>query len=198
MPDLQPKQLVLSSSSPRRSELLKQIGVNFIVRNPNVDESLIPEEAPEDYVERLALSKSKVGWAANCISLGADTIVCDGERMLGKPDCVEQGVDMLCALSGRTHQVHTGLAIFDGIQQKSMVVSSAVSFREILPAEAYAYWKTAEAEDKAGGYGIQGLGAIFCEKIEGSYTSIVGLPVYETEMLLRDFGVDTWAMRNNG
>jgi septum formation protein len=191
------KRLMLSSSSPRRAELLKQIGLDFLVSHPEVDETPIHGEAPDTYVARLALSKSKAGWSAGTVSLGADTIVVHEGKLLGKPTNADEGMWMLSCLSARTHQVLTGVALYDGTRSESVVVTSQVSFRSITPAEAQAYWQSGEPQDKAGGYGIQGLGAVFCEKIEGSYTAIVGLPVHETEILLRSFDLDTWAMRTN-
>ena len=116
---------------------------------------------------------------------------------MGKPANAEEGAWMLRRLSAQTHQVMTGVALYDGRRSESVVVMSKVSFRQITPVEAQAYWRSGEPKDKAGGYGIQGLGAVFCEKIEGSYTAIVGLPMYETENLLRSFEFDTWARRAN-
>tara|TARA_B110000977_G_C11026085_1_gene473212 strand:- start:536 stop:1132 length:597 start_codon:yes stop_codon:yes gene_type:complete len=191
------KQLMLSSSSPRRAELLKQIGLDFSVSHPEVDETPIRGEAPDIYVARLALSKAKVGWTDGFISLGADTIVVHEGKLLGKPTNADEGIWMLRSLSAQTHQVMTGVAVYDGVRNESVVVTSQVSFRSITPAEAQAYWQSGEPHDKAGGYAIQGLGAIFCDKIEGSYTAIVGLPVFETENLLRSFDIDTWTMRAN-
>jgi septum formation protein len=191
------QQLILSSSSPRRADLLKQIGLQFWVRKPEVDESPLQGEVSEHYVERLALSKSAAGWSAGYISLGADTIVALEGRLLSKPVNAEDGVHMLLSLSGRVHQVHTGVALFDGERSQSIVVTSQVSFCKISVAQAQAYWQSGEPKDKAGGYGIQGLGSVFCKKIEGSHTGIVGLPIHETEVLLRSFGLDTWAMRAN-
>ncbi|MEZ7819021.1 MAG: septum formation protein [Candidatus Azotimanducaceae bacterium] len=197
MADYPAKQLVLSSSSPRRADLLKQIGLEFSISHPQVDETPMQNEAPDAYVERLALSKSKAGWAEGFVSLGADTIVVHDGKLLGKPDSAAEGIWMLRCLSEQTHQVMTGVALYDGLHFESVVVTSDVSFRAISLEEAQAYWRSGEAKDKAGGYGIQGLGAVFCEKIAGSYTAIVGLPVFETEVLLQSFGIDTWAMRAN-
>lgn len=190
-------QLILSSSSPRRADLLKQMGLDFSVSSPDVDETALQGEAPDSYVARLALSKARAGWSSGAVSLGADTIVVHEGRLMGKPANAEEGAWMLRRLSAQTHQVMTGVALYDGRRSESVVVMSKVSFRQITPVEAQAYWRSGEPKDKAGGYGIQGLGAVFCEKIEGSYTAIVGLPMYETENLLRSFEFDTWAMRAN-
>lgn len=192
-----PMQLILSSSSPRRANLLKQMGLNFSVSAPDVDETPLQGEAPDAYVARLALSKSKAGWSAGAVALGADTIVVHEGKLMGKPADAEEGAWMLGCLSAQTHQVMTGVALYDGKRSDSVVVVSEVSFRKITAAEAHAYWLSGEPKDKAGGYGIQGLGGVFCEKIAGSYTAIVGLPVHETENLLRSFDIDTWAMRAN-
>lgn len=173
------------------------MGLDFSVSTPDVDESALQDEAPDSYVARLALSKSRAGWFAGAVSLGADTIVVHEGRMMGKPASAEEGVWMLRRLSAQTHQVMTGVALYDGKRSVSVVTISGVSFREITSAEAHAYWQSGEPKDKAGGYGIQGLGAVFCENIQGSYTGIVGLPVHETENLLQRFGIDTWAMRAN-
>ena len=195
--DYSPMQLILSSSSPRRADLLRQMGLEFSVSAPDVDETPVQGEAPETYVARLALSKSKAGWTRGAVALGADTIVVHEGRLMGKPADAEEGAWMLRCLSAQTHQVMTGVALYDGKRSESVVVVSEVSFRKITSAEAHAYWQSGEPKDKAGGYGIQGLGGVFCEKIAGSYTAIVGLPVHETENLLRSFDFDTWAMRAN-
>ena len=197
MHDNSPMQLILSSSSPRRADLLKQMGLDFSVSSPNVDETALQGEAPDTYVARLALSKAKAGWSAGAVSLGADTIVVHEGRLMGKPASAEEGAWMLRSLSAQTHQVMTGVALYDGQRSETVVVISKVSFRQITSVEAQAYWRSGEPKDKAGGYGIQGMGAVFCDKIEGSYTAIVGLPVHETENLLRSFEFDTWAMRAN-
>jgi septum formation protein len=132
------------------------------------------------------------------VALGSDTAVVLDDRVLGKPADRDEGVAMLLALSDRTHRVMTGVAACDGGRTESVCVVTAVRFRAIEPWEAEAYWRTGEGADKAGGYGIQGIGGIFAETIQGSYSAVVGLPLAETERLLRGFGIDTWRERTHG
>lgn len=198
--------LVLASRSPRRAELLRQIGLTFEVRAADVDEAVAVGESALDYVERLARQKAgavrALDPAARALVLGADTTVVLDGHILGKPVDVEDGVEMLLALSGRTHQVMTGIAVCGpgagGAGVVSECVVTDVRFRDIERWEARAYWDTGEAADKAGGYGIQGIGGIFVASIRGSYSAVVGLPVAETERLLRQCGMNTWRERTNG
>jgi len=187
--------IVLASGSPRRAELLAQIGLPFEVCVPDVDETPLPDELPEAYVERLAIIKAQKATAPDSVAIGADTTVVLDGRILAKPVDEGDAVAMLCALAGRAHRVLTGLAVTDGPRTESIVVSADVTFRELAPGEAVAYWRTGEAADKAGGYGIQGIGGIFAKSIQGSYSAVVGLPLCETENLLRAFGVETWKLR---
>jgi septum formation protein len=176
--------------------LLEQIGVPFTVRIAHVDESPRTGENPGDYVERLAVAKARAVAEPGLLTLGADTtVVVDGE-MLGKPADRGTALGMLQRLSGRTHQVVTGVAVTDTRRERSLRVTVDVSFREISSEEASAYWDTGEPVDKAGGYGIQGIGGIFAQSINGSYSAVVGLPLTETEALLREFGADTWRYRD--
>ena len=185
--------LVLASASPRRSALLAGIGVRFAVVPAHLDETLKPAERPRDYVARLALAKARA--VADAIGgalpvLGADTsVVCEG-RVLGKPACEAEAVAMLMALSGRTHQVLTAVALVRGATAAGVLVETAVTFRELSTAECRSYWRSGEPADKAGGYAIQGMGGIFVTRIEGSYSGVVGLPVAETYKLLSDFAID--------
>jgi len=188
--------VVLASASPRRAGLLQQIGVPFSVRIPQVDESLRPGEAPGEYVERLARDKAMAVAESGRVTLGADTtVVLDGE-ILGKPAGRQSAIDMLTRLSARTHQVVTGVAVTDGRVVRSLRVTTEVTFRSISAAEAGDYWDTGEPADKAGGYGIQGIGGIFAQSINGSYSAVVGLPLTETEALLCEFGARTWRTRD--
>lgn len=194
--------LVLASASPRRAELLRQIGLPFEVRAVDLDESVRPGESPADYVVRLAVAKVEaarasldLGDAAVC--LGADTAVVLDGRVLGKPAGREEGVAMLLALGGRAHSVLTGIAVSGPTGTRSRCVTTEVHFRPIERWEAEAYWETGEGADKAGGYGIQGIGGIFADSIRGSYSAVVGLPLAETEQLLRDSGLDTWRERTS-
>ena len=189
--------LVLASQSPRRAELLQQIGVEFEVVNVSVEECRAASETPEGYVARLAREKSAAG-AQACpgrVSLGADTIVVCEQRVLEKPAHREQCLEMLSFLSGKTHQVITAVALTLNNKQLQRTCVSKVSFREISSQEASEYWHSGEPADKAGAYGIQGLGAVFVRNIEGSYSGIVGLPLYETQALLQQFGVRYWKSR---
>jgi septum formation protein len=187
--------LILASRSPRRAELLRQIGLDFVVSVPDVDESRFPGEPPADYVVRLAREKAAAVAVAGAVSLGADTAVVLDHRVLGKPAGADEGVAMLLALSDRTHRVMTGVAACGDGRLEGLCVTTEVRFRAIDRAEAEAYWRTGEGADKAGGYGIQGIGGIFVEALLGSYSAVVGLPLWETERLLRSFGVNTWRER---
>jgi septum formation protein len=192
------RRLILASRSPRRAALLGQIGLAFEVAAADVDESWHAGEDPADYVVRLARAKAQAGHQAGAVTLGADTAVVLDGRVLGKPVDRAAGVAMLRALAGRIHQVMTGVAVCDDSRIDSCCVVTNVTFRPIDEREAEVYWDTAEGADKAGGYGIQGIGGIFVERIEGSYSSVVGLPLAETERLLRNFGVDIWHGRTHG
>lgn len=186
--------LVLASSSPRRRELLQQIGVEFDVRVCPVDETPLPAEDPQAYVRRLAIIKAQASVLADDQRpvLGADTtVVCDGQ-ILGKPENLADAQRILGMLSGRRHQVLTAIALVHGTSVLSEVVSTDVLFRTISPAEIAQYWASGEPCDKAGAYGIQGKGAVFVSRIEGSYSAVVGLPLAETAALLTKSGVPLW------
>jgi septum formation protein len=187
--------IILASGSPRRAELLAQVGLPFDVRVPAVDETPLDREPPDLYVTRLARAKALAAAQTGCVTIGADTSVILDGRILGKPRDREEGISMIKALGGRTHQVLTGIAVSDGQRTESLAVSTKVTFRDLGPGEAEAYWDTGEGADKAGGYGIQGIGGIFAESIQGSFSAVVGLPLTETESLLRAFGVATWKLR---
>ncbi len=192
-----PAQLVLASASPRRAELLTQLGLVFTVRALDIDETRQRDESVEAMVRRLALTKADVAARGETLPvLGADTAVVIDDELLGKPADRVEGLRMLSLLSGRTHEVLTAVAVVRDGRNAMRLSRSRVTFREIMRAEAEAYWETGEPRDKAGGYGIQGIGGIFAERIEGSYSGIVGLPLAETEALLQAFGVDTWQYRD--
>ena len=191
------KPLILASASPRRAELLRQIGIPFEVFVPNVDESRRRGESANDYVRRLAQSKAAAGRRPGRLTLGADTAVILDDVVLGKPRDESDGVAMLRALGGRAHTVLTGVCLADGDAFKTRVVATEVRFRPISEILATAYWRTGEGADKAGGYGIQGIGSIFVTRIEGSYSAVVGLPLAETEELLNAFGFDPWLDRSS-
>ncbi|MDP9785679.1 Maf family protein [Pseudomonas fluorescens] len=191
------KPLYLASGSPRRRELLTQIGVPFTAVSADIDETPLAHETPSAYVERLARGKAEAGRRAlhadvdGCV-LGADTAVVLDGRILGKPLDQAEAMTMLLSLSGREHEVLTSIAVLDGQRCESRVVSSRVRFRSITEQEAAAYWASGEPRDKAGGYGIQGLGAVFVAGLEGSYSAVVGLPLCETAELLGHFGIPCW------
>jgi septum formation protein len=195
------KQLYLASGSPRRRELLTQIGVPFTAISADIDETPLNDETPSAYVERLARGKAEAGRRAlqndadGCV-LGADTAVVLDGRILGKPQDQADSLSMLLSLSGRDHEVLTAIAVLDGQRCESRVVRSRVRFRAIAEQEAVAYWASGEPRDKAGGYGIQGLGAVFVAGLEGSYSAVVGLPLCETCELLGHFGIPCWQTLN--
>ncbi|MCF6217936.1 MAG: Maf family nucleotide pyrophosphatase [Gammaproteobacteria bacterium] len=181
--------IYLASRSPRRRELLDQISVCYKVVVPNVAEQRVAAEPPADYVCRLASSKAKAGWEMTFVTekrpvLGADTVVVLGDRVMEKPLSREHGIEMLTALSGRVHQVMTGMALVTEKGCDCVVSVSRVHFREIPLREQLDYWATGEPEGKAGGYAIQGLAAAFIERIEGSYSGIMGLPLFELTKML--------------
>lgn len=194
MPDL-----YLASKSPRRAELLAQIGVSFEVINTDVEERCSQGELPADYVSRLAMEKSMVGFKQSrqhnkplLPTIGADTLINFNGRVFEKPKNIEHGVEMLLTLSGREHEVLSSVAITSSLGQDCLLSVTRVTFREISELEAIRYWRTNEPLDKAGGYGIQGLGAIFIKNINGSYSGVVGLPLCETHQLLEKHRVRYW------
>ncbi len=187
--------IYLASASPRRSQLLAQIGVPHAVRPAALDESVLPGEDPATYVERLAQSKAEALWdqlapEERLPVLGADTTVALGKVMLGKPANSAESRAMLEQLSGRTHQVFTAVALRSDAGCEARVSVSNVTFRDLTAREMEAYAATAEPLDKAGGYAVQGLAAVFITRIAGSYSAVMGLPLCETAELLSAIG---WA-----
>ena len=178
--------LILASASPRRKELLGHLGVPFEIVVTDIDESVHPGEAPDVYVERLALEKSKAASRPNDLALGADTAVAIDGQILGKPNDVEDAVRMLGLLSGRTHEVFTGVGLSDG---SSVVVRTEVTFTSLASPDIAWYVATGEPMDKAGAYGMQSIGGTFVESISGSYSNVIGLPLAQTAVLLRKAGV---------
>ncbi|MGH8373235.1 MAG: Maf family protein [Gammaproteobacteria bacterium] len=185
----------LASQSPRRAELLRQLGLSFEIVTAPVDERVLPGESPEQYVRRVAHDKAqsallKLSKRRQAPILAADTAVVAGEVILGKPRDREEGLAMLARLAGHSHQVLSAVALWtpNGILEALSI--SEVRFRDIAPAEAEAYWNTGEPADKAGGYAIQGLGAVFIMQLTGSYSGVMGLPLYETTELLRQAGLE--------
>lgn len=187
-------QIYLASCSPRRGELLSQIGVLHEVVPAEVDETPLPGEAPAEYVIRLALAKAQAGrngLGNDCRLpvLAADTAVVVEDEILGKPQSRKEALAMLARLSGRSHKVLTGVALA-GDELESRLSVSTVTFRTVTSNDAAAYWHSGEPADKAGGYAIQGLGAMFISRLEGSYSGVMGLPLFETAELLRNAGID--------
>lgn len=189
------RRLILASSSPRRQELLTQIGVPFSVQVPAIDETPLVGEAPPAYVQRMAEEKALAVLAQQkgdvCV-LAADTSVIVDGLILGKPADAAEAKAMLLRLSGREHQVLSAIAVADQNRLNSHVVSCKVAFRTLTDAEIDAYWLTGEPRDKAGSYAIQGLGAVFVQAIHGSYSAVVGLPLAETAALLGEFAIACW------
>lgn len=188
------KPLVLASGSPRRRELLQQIGVQFEILPLDVDEGHHKAEAPDQYVQRLACLKATTGSGLrpDRVVLGADTTVVIGGRLLGKPGSEKDALDMLMSLAGKTHQVFTAVALANQENVACSLSETRVTFCDLTEAECRRYWQTGEPLDKAGAYGIQGYGAVFVTRIEGSYSGVVGLPLEETRELLEQFHIPYW------
>jgi septum formation protein len=185
--------IYLASASPRRSALLDQIGVAHRIRPVDVDERALNSETPDQYVRRLAVLKAETLWeqlgaAQRQPVLGADTaVVLEGE-ILGKPRDEQDCLQMLGKLSARTHRVYTAVALRKVSGCEAKVNVSEVTFRKLATDEIRRYWRTGEPADKAGGYAVQGRAALFIERIAGSYSGIMGLPLFETGELLAAIG----------
>lgn len=182
--------IYLASSSPRRSELLSQIGVPFSVVQAAIEEKPEVGESAQDYVLRLALQKAQVGFENSNKDrpvLGADTIITIDHKILEKPRDKSHAKQMLQLLSGRVHQVFTAVALVQGIYTKSVLVKTEVSFKNLSEQEISDYWQSGEPVDKAGGYAIQGVAGKFISNISGSYSAVVGLPLFETSELISEF-----------
>ena len=183
--------LVLASASPRRAQLLGLLGRPFEIRIADVDESQLGDEQPMTHVARLAGAKAAAIDSTGAeIVVGADTVVVLDGEILGKPKDADQAREMLARLSGRDHVVLTGVAVRHGDDVRSTVVSTTVTMRDIAREEIAAYVATGEPFDKAGGYGIQGLGGRFVERIDGNYQNVVGLPLTAVESLLSELSAD--------
>ncbi len=187
--------LILASGSPRRQELLRQIGLTqFTVHPADVDERVAPGTPPEETV--LALSRRKAEAVSRLfpddLVLAADTVVYYDGQILGKPHSKEDAVRTLTALSGHTHEVYTGYTLQTSQQAESGVECSLVTFRDLTQEEISAYVATGEPMDKAGAYGIQGMGALFITGIQGDYFNVMGLPLCRLGVALQNFGVDPW------
>jgi len=186
-------EIILASASPRRLELLKQIGIHPIVHPARINETRL-DESPDEYTKRIALEKAQKIAADLAddmmIVLGADTTVVLDKTTLGKPQNEADASAMLNLISGRTHRVLSAVVIVRGSRQAVRLSETEVRFRALDATEIAAYWQTGEPRDKAGGYAIQGLGATFIEAIKGSYSGVMGLPLFETAQLLKEFGYD--------
>ena len=190
--------IILASQSPRRVTLLKQIGIDCMVMPADIDESALPNEAPMDYVLRLAAQKAQAivhqSTNLNLLDLNlpilaADTTVALGLQILGKPECDADAFNMLKQLSGSTHQVHTAIAVAFNGKLKTALNSTQVEMMPLTDVMISEYIASGEHKDKAGSYAIQGLAACWIKKIIGSYTGVMGLPLYETALLLEKIDV---------
>jgi septum formation protein len=186
--------LRLASASPRRRQLLELIGVPHVVTPADIDETPRAGEPADTYVTRLAREKAAAVWAVaqDLPVLAADTTVVVDAEILGKPESEAQAHEMLGRLSGREHVVHTGVAVFSPGAQQVVLSSTLVTFARLSREQIHAYWQSGEPQGKAGAYAIQGLGAVFVAGISGSYTGVMGLPLFETAQLLRTAGIPVW------
>ena len=183
--------LILASASPRRSELLKQIGLQHTIQHADIDETPLHQEKPDDYVLRVAHAKSlavQVQSPQNSVVLAADTSVVLADTIMGKPENLQHAIAMLSRLSDNTHQVYSAVSI-RGQQTQQILSVSSVTFRAISEQEIIQYWHTGEPADKAGAYAVQGLASIFIQSIHGSFSGIMGLPLFETTQLLANEGI---------
>jgi septum formation protein len=193
--------LILASASPRRAEILRNAGIRFEVCSTDVDESLLVNESPADYVRRLALAKALAAadknpnLGADALIIGADTIVVVDARVLGKPASRDDAKHMLRSVSGRIHEVHSGLALLQisGMQQRVVEEITRVHFAHLGDQDIEEYLVTGEPFDKAGAYAIQGMGGRFVKRIEGCYFNVMGLPLARLWTLLREFGFESSA-----
>ncbi|WP_440054886.1 Maf family protein [Pseudoalteromonas sp. T1lg65] len=185
-----PTSLYLASASPRRKELLTQLGYEFLQFSVDADERTIDGETPRQTVERLARLKAQSGVKMGYVDrpvLGSDTVVVIDNTVLGKPNDKADFTAMMQSLSGRTHQVMTAIALATQHKVLSQVIVTDVTFKTLSSQEIATYWHSKEPLDKAGGYGIQGLGGRFVTQLKGSYFAVVGLPLYETDELIKVF-----------
>lgn len=191
------RKLVLASASTRRQELLRQIGVTFQIVNHAIVEIPWEDEAPHDFAARMAMEKAidvlaRIPGDQNVVVLGADTVVVSAGQLLGKPQDRDDAVRMLSLLSGTVHQVYSALAVCDRDNKELQVVETEVEFRTLGAAEIRQYWESGEPRDKAGAYAIQGLAAVFVKNLRGSHSAVVGLPLFETALLLNKFSIPCW------
>ena len=192
--------IILASASPRRRELLERIGItDFTVAAPNVDESVEPGLSPADMVEELSLRKARTAaehFGPDDLIIAADTVVALDGAVLGKPRDGDDALAMLSALSGREHRVYTGVTVLRGDKAVTQHEETAVTFRALSPDEIRGYIATGEPLDKAGAYGIQGVGALLVSSIRGDYSNVMGLPLFRLGQILSGFGLNL--LRNKG
>ena len=183
--------LILASASPRRRELLRMLVPAFDCEAADIDEAIVPDELPADYVCRMSAEKAARVWAPGTVVLGADTtVVCHG-RVMHKPNSFADAEGMLRSLSGLTHEVMTSVTVMSDVAATTELISTRVEFAELSSELIAQYLSTDEPWDKAGAYGIQGLAGTFVQRLEGSYSGVVGLPLTETRTLLEDAGIAT-------
>lgn len=186
----------MASASPRREKLLRQLGVNFVSEPQDIIEEKRIDESPEKFVKRMAEEKASSAFGKrkekDIVVVASDTIVVCDKRVLGKPKDKSDGIKMLLTLSNKTHRVLSAVTVANTLRYKSTVSETSVSFREISEIEAECYWDSGEPEGKAGGYAIQGCGAVFVQSINGSYSGVMGLPLFQTAQLLSEFGINSW------
>ncbi len=189
--------LILASQSPRRAEILQRLGYTLHTHAVDIDETPHPKEKPQDYVQRLAITKNHTAHAQlshdkiHIPIISADTCVALNTQILGKPSHQEHAATMLRLLSGKTHQVYTSVAVqYQGIL-RYVVQTNHVTFKTLSEQEITAYIATGEPMDKAGSYGIQGLGGLFVSHLAGSFTGVMGLPIFDTVQLLQQYGIET-------
>ncbi len=193
--ELQPQDLILASGSPRRRELLAGLGVPFRVLTPDIDEVSVhthPADIARDLAEQKAWAVRAMPGTAQALVLASDTLVALGGLVLGKPADADQNAGYLRQLSGRTHTVYSGVALFGPQGLSADVEATAVTFRTLSEAEVQHYARSGEGLDKAGGYGIQGLGMALVARIDGDYSSVVGFPLSLVIRLLRGAGIPVW------
>lgn len=179
--------LILASSSPRRIELLQQLGLVFDIHSPDIDESVLPNEPADQYVQRLAQAKASTvlsQYTDACVIAADTTLSIDG-MIIGKPESKQHAFEVWSLLSGRKHNVLTGVCVANTHQQHQIVVCTSVEFQKLSLSDMEDYWATGEPLGKAGGYAIQGIAARYIPRIEGSYSNVVGLPLYETMQLFQ-------------
>ena len=185
--------LILASASPRRQELLRIFGCPFTVRAADIDETMDPDKAPFDEVARVSRQKAQaIAAGQDDVIIAADTIVVCCGKVLGKPRDAEDARRMLSLLSGRDHQVMTGCTVMRGSRAVTFTEVTDLHFRPLLPQEIRRYILTGEPMDKAGAYGIQGGGALFCQRMEGDYYNVMGLPLCRLGQVLRDMAPEIW------